>query len=483
MDIEVLLTQLRAFPAHGDEYELEDLCRQIAGAVRKLPSEGVAGLLLHAGGTVREGLRDARAPVVALSLQLLRYAASVGSAAATRAVCAVLDPYVVDLFVAPQTPTGAYQSCHLLFTEIARQCNGDIGEGVRARLLAVASAASESRADELVRFRVLGLAADLVAAQPPQADAALYAGFVAQVPRLLAAKDPVVSLNAVELVSQMCVTKQGTSLVCRAGLFVRLYGYIRPEAPRTPEAAPLAFATLRLFSQVVHDASADDLTALLSDAPLDRALEAIFDADTAPRQYLEELIGAVAKIGSAAVGIDWLMSRAPRIMEGAVRCALSAEPSLRQCGMNATATLLTSPLGDVLTKRLCTLVDRACEGGAGALARAAAVHARSLDDALAHAAFYMLQGLASQGEWGLRALDTAPAFVEFITDRSGERARRSDKTVCEWQYAVAQVIAGAGPEACTAVFGAERAMVLVRFVQQGPFYKPPSVDIDWEKQD
>ena len=171
---------------------------------------------------------------------------------------------------------------------------------------------------------------------------------------------------------------------------------------------------------------------------------------------------------------------APPVFPELFRLTISDEISLRMCSLNALGTILNSPLGATpdVSEELgkLFLATESSRANATVIDLLTGFLKSPLDEVVA-ATFNFLQGLAHYS-WSVPAFASHAGFLEFITDRALGRTKQAK----EWQFSVVRALAS-NETAFSAAFGVDNLKKVKQFMDQGPFYSPPGVVLQWEKQD
>ncbi|KAH3767286.1 26S proteasome non-ATPase regulatory subunit 5 [Pelomyxa schiedti] len=469
-----------------DEYVVQDTCRQFltlaqrAGAPRVVESAELMSLLMgvlnppnsSGGGGGGEQLAvqsEAQAMVVVLVLQVMLLVAEGGRAADL--ACGGLMPYAARALCCKHL--GVSRAAASLLVQVAQHNAGDLGEGLRAQLVTYVCG---PKVQLVMQYRVIGLAAEICAANPNALP--LYSGFFAILPRCLVSSDMMESLNALEVIEQISKSDEGLAYVAANGILEPVFQLLTHENS-------LQLSAVRAFSNLFNERK----EAVVNNPAvlMEKVINELYRLWHENEKLGTELLLAFGKIGTTGTGLGLLLSLTPPLLPQLFSQTTSTSVPIRICALNALGLILSANVHVTNPKASTTLRDEwlSLEPSSGAPATNAIgcymQYAKNIAEDVVYATFHMLCGLAHH-IWGARSLFGYAGFVEFTNDRSTTKTKQGK----EWQFVLVKALSSTAAEAArqgATIADEPETSRLQRYIEQGPFYTPPTPTPQWEHND
>ena len=346
----------------------------------------------------------------------------------------------------------------------------------------------------VLELRALALFASLAAAGDAQFELVASHGLLEPVLALWRGADPLVRLNAVELLATLASTRSGVDWLSNSGLLAELCVCLETEPGEDALEDLQRPAVLGCLARILDSGGPPAAGKLLGDLGLARRLWPLLKRDV-PQEQLWAGLAAMTAAASAPSGMAALLSLEAGGMSaagegaGALGRVMAAHDERTRVNAMALVAQLAATYADTasrsthgpgameteegdsavakLTTSLRALIDACSPSPTTSAADAIANMARSFSDELRGAALGLLRALALV-EWGALALAGSEGVLELLLTAEQVHTVTADELRLKHSIAQAMMQWQASPQ-LQALLGSTAAKALNQYVANGPF--------------
>ncbi|KAJ3342606.1 26S proteasome non-ATPase regulatory subunit 5, partial [Kappamyces sp. JEL0680] len=283
--------------------------------------------------------------------------------------------------------------------------------------------------DERLAIRAYDLVAEIATAAPGYLDACQRASLLDFVQNFspLDDTDILETLALIQLFSQLVEKQAGCDLLAQTFVFPKLAALLIP-VPTTD--AFVLYACIKFWGMLgYHQATL--LKELNAELAVFESLTSIFADDETSRDTKEAILIAVGNVGSTGKGLK-LLHEQHYLLTETMNFLPHASGSIKPSALRTLSCLLSNGRTDHIVDAISLSIFNSF--ASDPLGKLLSLSKSSVED-VAIAALSTMQGVVAFA-WGLEALSSSVACIDFLLERRGE----TPNIIKEWKYAIVQAV-------------------------------------------